>query len=306
MNSKSSKNLILIISLIAILACGVSAAIKMANSAPTYDGTGTDVVWLYDDPSTYDNSGADGVASVMVNENNDKTAADNVVYSVVFNYRGYDTLGESFILIGAIAGTMAILRRDKRRGSRKIVYYRKPADNSKASGAVGMEAVGDNDLSTNQYKRKPVIVRCSVSFLMPLAIVYGWYIVIHGAMSPGGGFQGGVLAAGTVLLVYLAYGLTGVRKAFNPSLLHVTETLSEMTYVFVGLLGIFGAMNFCFNFVLSGSEETAMIMNDAVGYHVMAGICCLLIIMLEALGTDEVLPDNGSDNITEKRKAVAQ
>ena len=93
-----------------ILACGIRAAIGMAGSEPTYDGSRTDLIALYEDNSNYDNSTADGAAAIIVNENLEKTAADNVVFSVVFNFRGYDTLGESFILIAAIAGSLAILR----------------------------------------------------------------------------------------------------------------------------------------------------------------------------------------------------
>lgn len=108
--SKTGK-IVLWASLAVILACGIWSAVCMAGSPPTYDGTGTDVVGLYEDPSSYDNSAADGAAAIIVNENLEKTASDNVVFSVVFNFRGYDTLGESFILIAAIAGCLAILRR---------------------------------------------------------------------------------------------------------------------------------------------------------------------------------------------------
>lgn len=112
------RKIIFALSLAVILVCGVFAAGQMAASRPTYDGRGLDVVALYENPTVYDNSNADGAASIIVNENLEKTAADNVVYSVVFNFRGYDTLGESFILIGAIAGTLVILRgyKNKREG----------------------------------------------------------------------------------------------------------------------------------------------------------------------------------------------
>ena len=105
-----TKKIILALSLIVILACGVWAAVGMAQSGPTYDGTHMDLVDLYENNSNYDNSKADGAAAIIVNENLEKTTADNVVFSVVFNFRGYDTLGESFILIAAIAGSLAILR----------------------------------------------------------------------------------------------------------------------------------------------------------------------------------------------------
>ena len=115
-----AKKIALSLSLIAILACGVYASIRLANSSPTYDGSNVDLVALYEDPTSYDNSNADGVGSVIVNENLDKTAADNVVFSVVFNFRGYDTLGESFILIASIAGSMVILRQTRRKQKEEV------------------------------------------------------------------------------------------------------------------------------------------------------------------------------------------
>ncbi|WP_130837891.1 hydrogen gas-evolving membrane-bound hydrogenase subunit E [Lachnoclostridium sp. Marseille-P6806] len=287
MNRKKISSLVLAASLAVILICGAASAVQMALGAPTYDGSGTDVTALYEHPESYDNSAADGVAAVMVNENMEKTAAKNVVYSVVFNYRGYDTLGESFILIGAIAGTMAILRREKRAPKQVVDYAGRGFGETAAQAKTDPPVVSAGAAPEGgRYRRRPLIMRCGCDFLLPLAAVYGWYIVLHGAISPGGGFQGGVLAAGTVLLVYLAYGLTGVRRVFHGGFLHASETLAEILYVFIALMGIFEGVNFCFNFVLSGTEETAMLMNDAVGYHVMAGICCLLILMLEALNTD--------------------
>lgn len=114
-----TKKIVLAISLVVILACGVWAAVGMGMSEPTYDGTHMDPVDLYENNSNYDNSTADGAASIIVNENLEKTAAENVVFSVVFNYRGYDTLGESFILIAAIAGSLAILRVSRRKDHEK-------------------------------------------------------------------------------------------------------------------------------------------------------------------------------------------
>jgi len=114
-----TKKIFLAISLVVILACGVWAAVLMGMSEPTYDGSHTDLVDLYENNSNYDNSNADGAASIIVNENLEKTASDNVVFSVVFNFRGYDTLGESFILIAAIAGSLAILRKASGKSEKK-------------------------------------------------------------------------------------------------------------------------------------------------------------------------------------------
>ena len=103
------KNVFAAIGLIAILVCGIYAAGAMYQSGPTYDGSKTDVVALYENPTEYDVSNPDGIADVIVEENLEKTRAANNVASVVFDFRGFDTLGESFILLTAIAGAFIIL-----------------------------------------------------------------------------------------------------------------------------------------------------------------------------------------------------
>lgn len=59
-------------------------------------------------PSSYN-----GVAKVIVDETISKTRAINSVTAIVFDFRGYDTLGESIVLLTAVCGTTAVLRRNK-------------------------------------------------------------------------------------------------------------------------------------------------------------------------------------------------
>lgn len=101
-------------SLAIILVVGIYGAVYMAGLPRTYDGKGTDLVALYNNPEDYNTDDADGVASIMVKETLDKTRAVNAVTAIVFDFRGYDTLGESFILLTAISGSMAILRKSRK------------------------------------------------------------------------------------------------------------------------------------------------------------------------------------------------
>ena len=142
------------------------------------------------------------------------------------------------------------------------------------------------------FKKKPVIVRSAADFFLPLACVYGAYVVLHGHLSPGGGFQGGVLVASAILLVFLGYGSLKVRKIFNDHKLHSSETVAEILYVVIALIGVFTGLNFCVNFVFNGQQvDTSVLMNHAVGYHVMGGIICLLSMMLSLLDKDEAHTD---------------
>lgn len=57
-------------------------------------------------PSTYE-----GIANYMVKDTMEKTGAINAVTAIVFDFRGYDTLGESFVLFTAVSGAAVILRK---------------------------------------------------------------------------------------------------------------------------------------------------------------------------------------------------
>jgi multicomponent Na+:H+ antiporter subunit B len=62
-------------------------------------------------PITYN-----GVAQIMVDETISKTHALNAVTAIVFDFRGYDTLGESFVLVTAVTGVAVILRNSVKGG----------------------------------------------------------------------------------------------------------------------------------------------------------------------------------------------
>ena len=108
------KNTVGVIALLVILVAGAYALFTAYQSPITYDGSKTDVYDLYQNPTEYSTEGTDGIADIIVKETLEQTNAVNAVTAVVFDFRGYDTMGEAFILITAISGSMAILRRGKK------------------------------------------------------------------------------------------------------------------------------------------------------------------------------------------------
>ncbi len=106
----NTKRLIGLLALAVILVAGIYSMIYTFHNAElTYDGSNTDVTQLLADPSSYDVSEVNGIADVIVSTNLEKTMAVNNVAAVVFDFRGFDTIGESFILLTAIAGSYVIL-----------------------------------------------------------------------------------------------------------------------------------------------------------------------------------------------------
>jgi len=129
--------------------------------------------------------------------------------------------------------------------------------------------------------------------MLPLALVYGFYVIIHGNLSPGGGFQGGTICACAVLLIYLGYGCNGCKSSLSAEGLHLAEALGSVAYVVLALLGIFVGLNFCNNiFASSGaigdvwSGGTIALMNYTVGIKVLAGIGSLVLMSIALLATD--------------------
>ena len=99
------------VSLGVILFACIFTAVTMGQMERTYEGqdAAVSVFDLQQDPESYDDTFASGAADAIVQENLAKTHANNDVTSIVFDFRGYDTMGEAFILITAVTGSAVIL-----------------------------------------------------------------------------------------------------------------------------------------------------------------------------------------------------
>ena len=105
------KKFLTYVSLGLILFSFIFGAVSMADMPRTYDGKNAtvSVYELQQDPESYDDSVADGAAAAIVQQNLAKSNAVNDVTSIVFDFRGYDTMGEALILCTAVAGSIVIL-----------------------------------------------------------------------------------------------------------------------------------------------------------------------------------------------------
>ena len=140
---------------------------------------------------------------------------------------------------------------------------------------------------------KDTIVRCGADRFLPFATVFGIYIILFGTVSPGGGFQGGVIVASAAILLYLGYGYKTATKAINTEVLRVNEALGASLYVVLGLLGLLAGANFCRNIFFNNgqvgdliSAGTITFMGVTVGYKVLTGVGFLVLLMLGLLAPD--------------------
>ena len=134
---------------------------------------------------------------------------------------------------------------------------------------------------------KRVIQRCGCDAVLPFALVYILYIILHGHLSPGGGFQGGVLFVAAVLFIYFGHGYDITAKAISFNLLHETEGLASVIYVALAMMGIAVGAQFCQNILYTQgnigdlySSGTIFWMNVTVGLKVVTGIGSITLLML--------------------------
>jgi multicomponent Na+:H+ antiporter subunit B len=181
----------------------------------------------------------------------------NVVSSIVFDYRGFDTLGEEFILFAAVMGVALLLReaRDERERPRDEVR-------SDAVRGVGLALVGPT-------------------------VVLGLYVVAHGLLTPGGGFQGGVALASGVLLLYVAGRYRAYRAATPQTFVDIAEGTGAGAYVVVGLAALASGAAYLANVVDLGTRATLAaagtitILNTATALAVTAALVLLFHEFLE-------------------------
>ena len=154
----------------------------------------------------------------------------NVVTSVVVTYRGLDTLGEVTVLFLATAGIGFLLRRKGH--------------------------------PTGKRRPGSELLKIGSAFLTPLIVLFGVYIFTHGHLTPGGGFQGGVVIASGILLLTMA----NIDFKFSHTLIHWAESLSGFTYVMIGLLGLvlLGANAFLDPRILPGGQWLSLFSAGAV------------------------------------------
>ena len=153
-------------------------------------------------------------------------------------------------------------------------------------------------------ERMSVIVTTIASLLFPFIIIFSFYVIMHGHLTPGGGFQGGAIGASAIVMLIVAYGAREIRKKVGEENLSIFESIGGLIFVVVGLLGFIMASTFLYNFLV-GSELFGKIppfgsnpgylntggilpiLNIAVGMKVIGGLASVVLVMALFRGDKE-------------------
>ena len=94
--------------------------------------------------------------------------------------------------------------------------------------------------------RLDIVLRVATKFILPLMLVFALYVQFHGDYGPGGGFQAGVIAAATIIVYGLIYGLPAALRIAPPGLVETMIPLGVLVYATVGVVGMLTGGNFLY------------------------------------------------------------
>ena len=97
---------------------------------------------------------------------------------------------------------------------------------------------------------RETITRVVAKLLIPFLLLYALYVQFHGELGPGGGFQAGVIAAASVILYGLIFGLTAARRVVPLRVVEAMVAAGVLIYAGVGVAGLLLGGNYLDYFVL--------------------------------------------------------
>ena len=157
-----------------------------------------------------DNPTQNEVMDEYIQNGKENTGADNVVTGIILDYRGFDTLGESFVLFTATLCVFVLLYESKPK--KKIEKFKLSDD---------------------------VIVTSFAKILVPVIFMFALYVLFNGESSPGGGFSGGTIMGVGLMLFSMAYGDEKAKKLFNKTTFKVLMATALIVYVGVKFYAFF-------------------------------------------------------------------
>lgn len=193
--------------------------------------------------------------------------ATDVVNAITYDYRGFDTLGEEFILFSAVVGVMLLLRPEE--------------------DTPGKQR--DNPIVFQDRATLSEPVRVFATIMFGLTALFGFYIASHGQLTPGGGFQGGVIIATAPMLIYIAQNTEAFRRIVSHPLMELIESSGAAAYAIIGLAPLAYGVPFLSNILPLGktgdifSSGTIALISASVGVEVTAAFTLLIYVYLHEI-----------------------
>ncbi len=209
------------------------------------------------------------------------SGAINLVSAIYLGYRAFDTLGETIVLLVAVGGTIGILTRS---GAILAEGY------TNADTVAGIDSSEEEipSFSLAREKRKSHALRTHLlevvtAILGPIVLLFGFYVMLYGHLSPGGGFQGGVVVASGIVFLGLGNRMESSTKLTQAAVLGRIEAAAFLLLILASISGILLGKGFFGNPLsrfTAVPEGFIIMLNAIIGLKVGAGIGFMCIAIL--------------------------
>lgn len=162
-----------------------------------------------------------------------ETGAVNIVAGVILDYRAFDTLGESHVLFTATIAVFILMLLEKEQEEK------------------------DRSIMTADP-----ILRNTAKFLVPFIILFGFYVIFNGHLGPGGGFAGGAVIGGGLILYTLAFGPARLQRIINMKSYRLIVLFALLFYSFAK----------CYSFCCGANGLETIFRNGTPGAIFSAGL----------------------------------
>ena len=191
----------------------------------------------------------------------EETGAINLVAGMILDYRAFDTFGESNVLFLGVCAVVLLLLNDKNNEDMRI----------------NREMLEDEHFD---LMHQNVILRKVALVVVPVAIIFGFYVIFNGHLSLGGGFSGGAIIGGGLVLYSIAYGFDRMHKLLNYRRYMWIVCCCLMVYCLSKSYSFFTGANHLHSIISTGVPGTIF----SAGLILPLNICVGLIVALTVYG----------------------
>lgn len=194
-----------------------------------------------------------------VESGEEETGAVNTVAGMILDYRAFDTLGESNVLFIAVCSVLLLLRADR--------------------NAEGRLNLPELDYRAEE-EADDEITQGAAYLLTPVLLIYGIAVILNGHLSAGGGFSGGAILGGGMILYVKAFGREKVDRFFTFRNYKRVTFVSLMSYTLLKSYSFYTGANGLESIIRPGKPGTIL----SAGLILPLNICVGLVVACTMFG----------------------
>ena len=198
------------------------------------------------------------LSNYYLNEAYHDTKVPNAVTAVLADYRGYDTMYETTVILSAGLACFFLLRVFSSKGPKSRFYRHIPT-----GVTLRIDEGGNLPEESDVFKRidsiwipHDKIVRITCRLVVPFIQIFALYVIAHGHYSPGGGFQGGVLLGASIILIAVSNNLRAGILRMSEKVAALMGSIGVIIYAGTGALCLFLGSQFLDYNMLAGLLHT--------------------------------------------------